>query len=102
MDDLFTTMNNDTACLSKAMSDIAASVRPSATAESPTKKKRRNYKEISESIRGLLSEKKELKEMGESTEDVDKQLAILRKERSDINQAPASGASLGSAFDKVA
>ena len=104
IDDMFNTMGRDTSALSDAMKSIAASVAtPSANVtESPTKKKLRNYKELSESIRGLIQERKDLVGAGLDTNDVDDQLKVLQKERSMLNEARASATNLGSAFNNAA
>lgn len=97
-------MGKDANALSDAMKSIAASVAtPSANVpESPTKKKLRNYKELTESIRALIQERKDLVSAELNTDDVDDQLKLLQKERSMLNQARASGTNLGSAFNNAA
>ena len=104
IDEMFDTMGKDANALSDAMKSIAASVAaPSANVpESPTKKKLRNYKELTESIRALIQERKDLVGAGLATDDVDDQLKLLQKERSMLNQARASGTNLGSAFNNAA
>ena len=104
IDEMFDTMGKDANALSDAMKSIAASVAtPSANVpESPTKKKLRNYKELTESIRALIQERKDLVSAGLATDDVDDQLKLLQKERSMLNQARASGTNLGSAFNNAA
>ena len=69
IDEMFDTMGKDANALSDAMKSIAASVAtPSANVpESPTKKKLRNYKELSESIRALIQERKDLVSAGLNT-----------------------------------
>ena len=96
-------MGKDANALSDAMKSIAASVAtPSANVpESPTKKKLRNYKELTESIRALIQERKDLVSAGLATDDVDDQLKLLQKERSMLNQARASGTNLGSALNNA-
>ena len=76
----------------------------SAPTETPTKKKQRQLKDLTENIRLLLEEKSNLKKSEESTEDVDAQLRILREERMMLNSArgPGSTANLTDAFNDAA
>ena len=76
----------------------------SVPTETPTKKKQRQLKDLTENIRLLLEEKSNLKKSEESTEDVDAQLRILREERMMLNSArgPGSTANLTDAFNDAA
>ena len=76
----------------------------SAPTETPTKKKQRQLKDLTDNIRLLMEEKKDLKKSEESTEDVDAQLRILREERMMLNSArgPGSAANLTDAFNDSA
>lgn len=66
--------------------------------ETPTKKKQRNYKELSEHISLLIKERKELLEAGMDTSDVDDQIKIKQRERKALNEARPSGTNLGPAL----
>lgn len=88
-DDLFVTMNSETSALSDAMKSIAKSVgnKGSGSTESPNKRKRRAYKELTESIMDLVTERKAMVDASMPIDDVDDQLAILQRQRKSLNEA---------------
>jgi len=87
---------NDTKVYNEAMQKIIDLT--GSNAETPTKKRHRNYNEVCSNISLLMQERKELLCQSLSTADVDKELNILRNERSSLS----SNTNLGNAFNDVA
>lgn len=78
----------------------------SASAESPTKKRYRHFKEITEMIEMLEREKQRKEDKGQSTAETDADLASLYQERrqlrADRSMALSPAANLGAALDDAA
>lgn len=73
-----------------------------SSAESPSKKKHRQFQEISANIKAVLEEMNTLKGMGRSTDEQEKQYDDLIKERNALaTPSPSSVANLGSAFEQA-
>ena len=70
--------------------------------ESPSKKKQRQLKDITDNILKLMEEKAGLTKAGESTDDVDENLQFFREQRKMLISARASAANLSNAFDDAA
>lgn len=98
-------MNGDARVLADSMRSIgeafSSTARPS---ESPSRKKHRHFKEITENLKQAMEEKKMLMDLGMSTEDIDGQIKELQEERKLLHRAQGSsaGANLGGAFDSEA
>ena len=99
-------LNGDARVLADSMRSIgeafsSSTARPS---ESPSKKKHRRFKEITENLKQAMEEKKMLMDLDMSTEDIDGQIKELQEERKLLHRAQGSsaGANLGGAFDSEA
>ena len=91
------------ALMSEAVSNIGKAFTSSnPSAESPTKKKHRQYEKLTENLKLLLQERKAFAELGLDTTDTDDQIKQLQQERAFLNGARASGAgtNLAAELDK--
>jgi len=87
--------------MTSAIKSISESFSGSASAESPTKKRNRNYKELTENINLLVQEKKNCMDLGDKAgvEDADAQLKDLRKKRKELSEARGTASNLTGLFN---
>ena len=97
IDVLAQSMQKDSDMFGSAMKSVVSIM--GGSTESPGRKNQRRYKDITENMKLLRDEIKDLKEMGESTEREQEEYDCLRKSRSEIRAALGSAANLGPAFN---
>lgn len=100
VDAMSVSLEKDSAMMSNAMQNIIDLT--GGSAESPSTKRNRHFKELSESIALLQQEKREMLRDGDDITSIEQQLADLRTERQNLRAARSSGTNLGGAFDRAA